>query len=100
MPSAERPGVPRERTSLAWQRSAFGFVTLAGVVLSVAAHREAPVLLVVSAALGVVAAAVWRQGRRAYERPEVEAEPRAVAFVAVATVLTALVAAVVVVLHL
>jgi uncharacterized membrane protein YidH (DUF202 family) len=100
MPSAERPGVARERTSLAWQRSAFGFVTLAGVVLSVAAHREAPGLLVVSAALGVVAAAVWRQGRRAYERPEVEAEPQAVAFVAVATVLTALVAAVVVVLHL
>jgi uncharacterized membrane protein YidH (DUF202 family) len=100
MPSAERPGVPRERTSLAWQRSAFGFVTLAGVVLSVAAHREAPGLLVVSAALGVVAAAVWRQGRRAYERPEVEAEPQAVAFVAVATVLTALVAAVVVILHL
>jgi uncharacterized membrane protein YidH (DUF202 family) len=100
MPSPERPGVPRERTGLAWQRSAFGFVTLAGVVLSVAAHREAPGLIGVSAALAIVAIAVWRQGRRAYERTEVQAQPRAVGFVAVATGLAALVAAVVVFLHL
>jgi uncharacterized membrane protein YidH (DUF202 family) len=100
MPSAERPGVPRERTSLAWQRSAFGFVTLAGIVLSVAAHREAPSLIAVSAALAMAAVAVWRQGRRAYERPEVEAQPRAVGLVAVATALAALAAAVIVVVHL
>jgi uncharacterized membrane protein YidH (DUF202 family) len=100
MPSPERPGVPRERTGLAWQRSAFGFVTLAGVVLSVAAHREAPGLLGVSAALAIVATVVWRQGRRAYERPEVEPQQQAVAFVAVATALAAVVAAIVVILHL
>jgi uncharacterized membrane protein YidH (DUF202 family) len=100
MPSADPPGVPRERTSLAWQRSAFGFVTLAGIVLSVAAHREAPSLIAVSAALAMAAVAVWRQGRRAYERPEVEAQPRAVGLVAVATALAALAAAVIVVLHL
>jgi uncharacterized membrane protein YidH (DUF202 family) len=100
MPSPERPGVARERTGLAWQRSAFGFVTLAGIVLSVAAHREAPGLIGVSAALAVVAVAVWREGRRAYERPEVQAQHQAVAFVAVATALAALVAAVVVILHL
>jgi uncharacterized membrane protein YidH (DUF202 family) len=100
MPSTERPGVSRERTGLAWQRSAFGFVTLAGVVLSVAAHREAPGLLAVSAALAIVAAAVWRQGRRAYERPAVEPQQRAIALVAVATALAALAAAVVVVVHL
>jgi uncharacterized membrane protein YidH (DUF202 family) len=100
MPSPEPPGVSRERTGLAWQRSAFGFVTLAGVVLSVAAHREAPGLIGVSAALAVVAAAVWRQGRRAYERIDVQAQPQAVGFVAVATALAALVAAVVVILHL
>src|SRR5512132_699114 len=100
MPSTEPPGVPRERTGLAWQRSAFGFVALAGVVLSVAAHREAPGLVAVSAALAIVAAAVWRQGRRAYERPAVEAQQQAIALVAVATALAALAAAVVVVLHL
>jgi uncharacterized membrane protein YidH (DUF202 family) len=100
MPSPERPGVPRERTGLAWQRSAFGFVTLAGVVLSVAAHREAPGLLGVSAALAVVALGVWRQGRRAYERTDVQAQHQAVASVAAATALAALMAAVVVVLDL
>jgi uncharacterized membrane protein YidH (DUF202 family) len=100
MPSTERPGVPRERTSLAWQRSAFGFVTLAGVVLSVAAHREAPGLLAVSAALVLVAVAVWRQGRRAYERPEVQPQQRAVAFVAIATALASLAAVVVVLVRL
>src|SRR5258705_448959 len=35
MPSAERPGLARERTGLAWQRSALGFVALAGVVVGV-----------------------------------------------------------------
>jgi uncharacterized membrane protein YidH (DUF202 family) len=100
MSSTERPGATRERTGLAWQRSAFGFVTLAGVVLSVAAHREAPGLLAVSAALAIVAAAVSRQGRRAYERPEVQAQQQAVALVAIATALAALVAVVVVLVPL
>src|SRR3954451_15630955 len=98
MPSAERAGVPRARTSLAGQGSAFGFVTLAGIVLSVAAHREAPGLIAVSAALAMAALAVWRQGPRAYERHEGEAQPQAVGLVAVATALAALVAAVVVLL--
>ena len=100
MPSTEPSGVPRERTGLAWQRSAFGFVTLAGVVLSIAAHRGAPGLLGVSAALAIVATVVWRQGRRAYERPEVQPQQPAVAFVAVATALAALAAAIMVILHL
>jgi uncharacterized membrane protein YidH (DUF202 family) len=100
MPSTERPGAPRERTGLAWQRSALGFVTLAGVVLSVAAHREAPGLIAVSAALAIVAVVVWREGRRAYERPEVQHQQPAVAFVAVATALAALAAVVLVLVHL
>jgi uncharacterized membrane protein YidH (DUF202 family) len=100
MLSPERPGAPRERTSLAWQRSALGFVTLAGVVLSVAAHREAPGLLAMSAALAIVAAVVWREGRRAYDRPEVQAQQPALAFVAAATALSALAAVVVVLLRL
>ena len=100
MPSPEPPGVPRERTGLAWQRSAFGFVGLAGVVLSVAAHREAPGLIVVSAALAAVAFGVWRQGHKAYARPGVQAQPRALGGIALATALAALAAAVVVVIHL
>ena len=100
MPSTERPGAPRERTGLAWQRSALGFVTLGGVVLSVAAHREAPGLLAVSASLTIVAVAVWRQGRRAYESTEVQPQRQAVAFVAISTALAALAAAVLVLVHL
>jgi putative membrane protein len=100
MPSTERPGAPRERTGLAWQRSALGFVALAGVVLSVAAHREAPGLVAVSAALAIVAVAVWRQGRRGYESTEVQPQHQAIAFVACATALAGLVAVVVVLVHL
>jgi putative membrane protein len=101
MPSPpEVPGVPRERTGLAWERSALGFVALAGVVLSVAAHREAPGLLVLSTALVAVAAAVWRHGRRAYASAEVQAQPRALGLLAAATALAALVAAIVVLVRL
>jgi uncharacterized membrane protein YidH (DUF202 family) len=100
MPSPERPGLARERTGLAWQRSALGFVALAGVVLSVAAHREAPGLIVLSAALVAVAGAVWREGRRAYAHTEVQAHVRALALLAGATALAALAAAVVVLVRL
>jgi putative membrane protein len=100
MPSPEPPGVPRERTRLAWQRSALGFVALAGVVLSVAAHHEAPGLVAVSAALVAAAGVVWREGRRAYERADVQAQPRAIAAVAVATALAAIAAAIVALVHL
>jgi uncharacterized membrane protein YidH (DUF202 family) len=101
MPSPpEVPGVARERTGLAWQRTALGFVGLATVVLSVAAHRGAPGLLVLSAALVTVAYAVWRQGRRAYAGSEVQAQPRALALIAVATALGALAAAIVVLVRL
>ena len=100
MLSPERPGAARERTGLAWQRSALGFVALAGVVLSVAAHREAPGLLVVSAALVAVAVAVWRHGLRAYAHTDVQAQHWALALLALATALAAMAAAVVVLLRL
>ena len=100
MPSPERPGVARERTGLAWERSAFGFVALATVVLSVAAHREAPGLLFLSAALVAVAVAVWREGRRAYAQAEVQAHPRALALLAGAAALAALAAAILVLVRL
>jgi uncharacterized membrane protein YidH (DUF202 family) len=66
-----------ERTRLAWQRSAFAFATLAGVALAIAAHRNAPGLLALSAALLGLAAAVWRG-------------PRAPALVTAGTVLAAI----------
>jgi uncharacterized membrane protein YidH (DUF202 family) len=100
MPSPERRGLARERTGLAWQRSALGFVGLAGVVLSVAAHREAPGLIVVSVALAAVAVGVWRHGRDTYGQPGVQAQPRALALIAVATALAALAAAVAVIVRL
>jgi uncharacterized membrane protein YidH (DUF202 family) len=100
MPSPEPPGAAAERTRLAWERLALAFCGLAAVVLGVAAHRDAPWLVVVSAALLGVAAGVWRTGRRAYARSEVAPQPGALALLAVATALTALAAAVTAALRL
>jgi uncharacterized membrane protein YidH (DUF202 family) len=101
MRSPEEPyGAARERTGLAWQRSASSLLALGGVVLSVAAHRDAPALLVVSAALLAAAGAVWRHGHNAYARAEVTPHPRALGLLTAATALSALVAAVVVVIRL
>jgi hypothetical protein len=86
------PGASRERTGLAWQRSAFSFAALGGVVLGVAAHRNAPGLLALSAGLVGVAGAVWRHGRGAYERAGVAAQPRVLALLTAATTLAALAA--------
>jgi uncharacterized membrane protein YidH (DUF202 family) len=99
MPSRD-PGAPRERTDLAWQRAAFSYVGLGGLVLGVAAHHDAAWLIAVSAALIAVAGAVWRQGRTAYRGAEVRAQPRILALVSAVTAVTALVAAAVVVVRL
>jgi uncharacterized membrane protein YidH (DUF202 family) len=96
----QRGGAQRERTGLAWQRSAFSFLTFAGVVLSVAAHRDAPVLLALSALLVAAAVAVWLYGSRAYEQARVTAQPRALAALTLVTALAAGVAAAVVVVRL
>jgi uncharacterized membrane protein YidH (DUF202 family) len=85
-------GLARERTALAWERSALGFAALAGIVLGIAARRDAPGLLVLAVALLALAAAVWRHGRRAYERTAVVAQSRAIALVTLATVLAAVAA--------
>jgi uncharacterized membrane protein YidH (DUF202 family) len=92
-------GLARERTGLAWERSAAAFAGLAGVVLAVAAHRNAPGLLALGAALLAVAGAVWRAGRRAYAKTTVRSQPRMLAFVALATVLSALAAAIAVIVQ-
>jgi uncharacterized membrane protein YidH (DUF202 family) len=103
MPSRDLGGEPaaqRERTDLAWQRSAFSFLALAAVVLGIAARHDEPALLAASFALIGVAGAVWRQGRTAYLRPEVAAQPRVLVAVTAATVAAAVVAAVVVLVRL
>ena len=60
MPSREpERGVPRERTGLAWERSALVYATLAAAILGVAAHRDAGGLVPLGiAALAAVAAVV------------------------------------------
>jgi Domain of unknown function (DUF202) len=93
MPSPEPPGAARERTRLAWERLALTFSALAAVVLGVAAHHDAPWLVVLGVALLGTAAAVWRTGRRAYARADVQPQPGALALIAAATALTALAAA-------
>jgi len=94
------PGVAHERTGLAWERQALAFWTLAAVTLGIAAHRNAPALLIGSAALVGVGVAVWFTGRRAYTRDGVQPQAGALALIALATVLAALVAAVVVIVRL
>jgi uncharacterized membrane protein YidH (DUF202 family) len=83
----------RERTGLAWQRSALSFGTLAGVALAAAAHRDTPGLVILAAALAAVAAAAWRHGRREYARSAVSAQQRSIGLLTLATALTALGAA-------
>jgi uncharacterized membrane protein YidH (DUF202 family) len=67
MPSAaERPrdpGLAPERTALAWQRMALGFMTLGALVLGLAARREALWMLAPAGVLLIAAAVLWRYGR-------------------------------------
>jgi Domain of unknown function (DUF202) len=93
MPSPEPPGAARERTRLAWERLALTFCALAALVLGVAAHHDAPGLIVLGVALLGVAVGVWRTGRRGYAGAEVRPQPGALALIAVATAMTALAAA-------
>jgi hypothetical protein len=96
MPCDDEPrGAAPERTALAWERAAYSYVLVAAVVLSVAAHRRAPWLLGASAVLLVVAALVWRHGRR--PRPASAGSARAPALLAATTALAAVLAAVAVV---
>ena len=99
-PDEQPPGVARERTGLAWERQALAFWTLAAVTLGIAAHRDAPGLLIASAALVGVGVAVWFTGRRAYTRDVVQPQSGALALIALATASAALVAAIVVIVRL
>jgi uncharacterized membrane protein YidH (DUF202 family) len=93
MPSHEPvAGAPRARTGLAWERSGFSFAALGGVVLGIAAHRDAPGLLPLSVALLAAGVAIWRHGRTAYRRADVAPAPRALGLLTLAVVLAALAA--------
>ena len=91
------PGAARERTDLAWQRSGFSYLAMAGVVLGVAAHRDAPWLLGMTVVLVAVAGVVWRHGRTAYNRADVSPHPRELVLLTAIPALVAVVAAVAVV---
>ena len=55
---ASRPGLARERTALAWTRTAISFAAIGGVVLK---RDVIPGLILLA-----VAAAIWPLGRLAY----------------------------------
>ncbi len=99
------PGVPEERTALAWQRTGLGVMAVAGLMGHRAVASERPVLLAVAgltallslAVLGGLAPVRYRVVRRAVAAGEPVAAPRSVAgatLIVVATALAALVAVV------
>ncbi len=55
------PGLARERTALAWTRTAISFAAVGGVVLK---KELIPGLILLS-----VSPAIWELGRLAYRRP-------------------------------
>jgi uncharacterized membrane protein YidH (DUF202 family) len=61
-PANSQPGLARERTALAWTRTAISFAAVGGVVL----RRDVILGLILLA----VAPAVWPLGRLAYRRQE------------------------------
>jgi uncharacterized membrane protein YidH (DUF202 family) len=60
-PSAPEPGLARERTTLAWTRTAISFAAVGGVVLK---KDVAPGLILLA-----VSVVVWQIGRMAYRSP-------------------------------
>ena len=79
-PGAPDPGLARERTSLAWTRTAISFAAVGGVVLK---HKVVPGLIVLA-----LSPAIYLLGRLAYTRPE---KHKLVAATIVAVALVALV---------
>ena len=60
-PSAPEPGLARERTTLAWTRTAISFAAVGGVVLK---KEVLPGLILLA-----LAPAIYLVGRLAYHRP-------------------------------
>jgi uncharacterized membrane protein YidH (DUF202 family) len=59
---ASQPGLARERTALAWTRTALSFAAVGGVVLK---REVIPGLILLAVAPGI-----WQLGRLAYRRQE------------------------------
>ena len=77
------PGLARERTTLAWTRTAISFAAVGGVVLK---NEIVPGLILLA-----LSPAIWQLGRLAYQRP---GKLRLVTATIVAVALVALVLAV------
>jgi uncharacterized membrane protein YidH (DUF202 family) len=60
-PETPDPGLARERTTLAWTRTAISFAAVGGVVLK---KEVVPGLILLA-----VAPVIWEVGRLAYHRP-------------------------------
>jgi uncharacterized membrane protein YidH (DUF202 family) len=57
------PGVAHERTALAWQRMALGFLSLAALVIGLAARDQSAWMLVPAAVIATASGVVWMYGR-------------------------------------
>ena len=60
-PDSPEPGLARERTTLAWTRTAISFAAVGGVVLK---NEIVPGLILLA-----LSPAIWQLGRLAYQRP-------------------------------
>lgn len=100
-PNTDDSGLARERTALAWTRSALTMATSGVLIARAAFVGHLPALGVVSAvAIAILSALTWRNGQTTYRErrePWMPQHPRTAAFVllTVATVLIAAIAIVV-----
>ena len=81
---------------MTWQRMALGFTSLGALTIALAAHRNTPWMVLPAAALLTVGAAIALYWRR---RAVTGAHPSAVRWLTAATVATAVMAAVLTLLH-
>lgn len=88
------PGVAHERTALAWQRMALGFMSVGALTIGLAARHHTVWMLAPAAVAFVLGAVTWLYGRvRAASDEPADRHARALARLAAATVGLALLAA-------
>ncbi|MEA2285960.1 MAG: hypothetical protein QOJ21_2003 [Solirubrobacteraceae bacterium] len=81
------PGLAHERTALAWQRMALGFMSVGALTIGVAARHQALWMLLPAALLFVAGAVIWAYGRmRAASAGPADRHARALAVLAAASV--------------
>lgn len=95
------PGLARERTELAWTRSALSIATSGALIVRACFSSHQDVLgVLVAIVMATVAIVVWRHGQRTYAEPALIAafrrhQSRVLAALTTATVFTALLALIV-----